>query len=52
MQPCVHGEVCREYFRRFGKIIQKKCPRECKYYSPKYQDSKKTYLVKVEVNER
>lgn len=28
-RPCVHGEVCRAYMRRFGilAILSKKCPK-------------------------
>lgn len=36
-RPCVHGEVCRAYMRRFGilAILSKKCPKGCEFYEPK-----------------
>lgn len=45
MKPCVHGDVCREYMRKFGFVKQgsnvqlciltTECPRECRFYKPK-----------------
>lgn len=35
MKPCIHGLVCREYLQRFGKILSRQCPDNCKHYEPK-----------------
>lgn len=49
-EPCIHGEVCREYVRRFRPqrvcgegdsrayprpvILSEWCPNYCRYYEP------------------
>ena len=50
MSPCIHGEVCREYVRRFSHlcrkglfssgdgyacILSRDCPSGCRFYEPK-----------------
>lgn len=49
MTACIHGEVCREYVRRFSHLCRKglfsggdgyacilstDCPRGCRFYEP------------------
>ena len=36
-KPCIHGNLCRAYLNKFGRIFSNTCPANCKYYLP--QDS-------------
>ena len=40
-EPCVHGEVCREYLRQGRGIICVTCPAYCPYYEPKEAEEEK-----------
>lgn len=34
MTACIHGNVCREYYRRWGRILSVDCPGKCHHYAP------------------
>ena len=34
--PCIHGNLCREYWNKFHVIYSTRCP-ECDRYEPKLQ---------------
>ena len=33
--PCVHGDICRNYWNRFRTILSSNCPYSCEHYKPK-----------------
>lgn len=37
--PCIHGNLCREYWTKHHVIYCVTCPTNCKYYVPKYVKS-------------
>lgn len=58
MTPCIHGEVCREYVRRFSHlcrkglfsggdgyacILSRDCPSGCRFYEPKRERTCRIY---------
>lgn len=38
MTKCVHGDVCREYMRRYKKILCSSCPDKCPYFKEQTED--------------
>lgn len=38
MTACVHGKVCREYMRRYEKILCASCPDKCPYFEEQQDD--------------
>lgn len=40
MAVCVHGEVCRLYWNRYGIILSRKCPFECPFFEEKKKERK------------
>lgn len=38
MATCVHDKVCREYMRRYRKILCASCPDKCPYFEEKRTD--------------
>ena len=35
---CMHGEVCRKYWNKYGAILSGNCPYECWHYVPIRRD--------------
>lgn len=33
-KPCIHGNLCRAYLNKFGRIFSNTCPANCKFYAP------------------
>lgn len=33
--PCIHGNLCREYWNKHHVIFSRMCPNGCKYYKEK-----------------
>lgn len=42
MIVCIHGNLCREIYKKTGYILSLDCPLNCKYF-----EEKKKYGVKV-----
>lgn len=35
MSICIHGNLCREIYKKTGYIHSRTCPKNCKYFEPK-----------------
>ncbi len=48
MTACIHGNVCRAYYRRWGRILSVDCPGKCHHYAPTSEPSdSKARLARV-----
>ena len=50
MSVCVHGNLCRDIYKKTGFIYSKKCPDACPYFEEKYkQDDKVIEDIKADI---
>jgi hypothetical protein len=49
MSICIHGNLCRDIYKKIGFIYDKKCPIACPYFEEKYKDNSSLKVKRVEI---